>query len=135
MLVADVELVDPSARTARPDAQPKAGQVIIEEDRLALAGRKLDRGERFLGELHGRQFPGWEDHGKTAAAVSRVPGVHRLMICTVFWGTCKTSYVPCGCCGINISDACTGAAGKHGRSQLRRLRSLGARLRPCARSR
>src|SRR5437660_1077789 len=37
MLVADLELVDPSARTARPDAQPKAGQVIIEEDRLALA--------------------------------------------------------------------------------------------------
>src|SRR4029453_521426 len=76
--LADLELINPGASSAGADPQAKSWQVIVEENRLRLLLRKLDRGNRFLGELHGvsslvfgtpPKGPTWEDHGKIRNAL------------------------------------------------------------------
>ena len=73
MLGADLVLEYPGSRTAGAEAKTEATQVLIEDDRLRLALRQRQSGDRFLSEFHGSPdtvFLGWEDYGKTHPASS-----------------------------------------------------------------
>ena len=71
LLLADPVLDDPGGRAAGAQPQAEAGQVVVEPERLGLAGRQGEGGDLGLGELHldehSRRGPavgsGWEAGG------------------------------------------------------------------------